>query len=272
MSFGIEREVAPESSPGLDPAAVASTGKEGKHYGEYPVHCVCPWCARSIVTHVEHQSTWMSLVLFLVLFLLLHVFAFCLYPFLSGFTQQIIHTCPRCSGELHRCKRFEFPTISHQIITLRCGNCAVIISRKYALGALCCVLLVCGASTLRWYVKTFGLPDVEEGPPISASWQDYVRDCGTRSSLGNPLHAQAKFQQDYFGKTIAWEGRLLEVKEGYFRKNFLLIIMDPHQYNSVTVADLAMVYNGIKYDHVVAELEVGDKLAFNATLLELGRR
>eukprot|EP01055_Gregarina_sp_Pseudo9_P000396 Gregarina_sp_Pseudo_9__395@NODE_1259_length_1736_cov_8_998232_g1184_i0_p1_GENE_NODE_1259_length_1736_cov_8_998232_g1184_i0NODE_1259_length_1736_cov_8_998232_g1184_i0_p1_ORF_typecomplete_len363_score39_71zfLITAFlike/PF10601_9/5e12zfLITAFlike/PF10601_9/4_3e02Cytochrom_B_C/PF00032_17/0_28zfCSL/PF05207_13/6_8e02zfCSL/PF05207_13/0_15zf_Rg/PF17915_1/3_8e03zf_Rg/PF17915_1/0_26DUF4131/PF13567_6/26zinc_ribbon_15/PF17032_5/3_5e02zinc_ribbon_15/PF17032_5/2_9e02zinc_ribbon_15/PF17032_5/2_4Sgf11/PF08209_11/2 len=270
MSFGIERQ----ETEGIVPPKSKVEQKEpsSKHFNDTPVHCVCPWCSRSVVTQVEYQSTWVSIVVFVLLFLFLHIFSFCVYPFISSFTQQFVHVCPRCSGEIHRARQFELPSIRHEVITLRCGSCALVISRKYLFGALCCLLLVCGASTLRWYVRTFGLPDIEEGPVIDATWADYVRDCGTRSSLGNPLHAQARFEHDYYGKTVRWEGRLLEVKEGYFRKNFLFLVMDPHQHSSAAFADLAMIYNGIKLDSAVSELEVGDKLEFTATLLELGRR
>lgn len=274
MSFGVERETPAEDDSTKTHGNLSDSklGSNRAKFTHVPTHCICPWCSRSIVTQVEQHSTWVSVVVFLILFLLIHIFSFCVYPFISSFTQQFVHTCPRCSGEIYRSRQFELPSIRHEVITFRCGSCALVVSRKYVLGAFCCILLVCGASTLRWYTRTFGLPDIEEGPMIDATWIDYVRDCGTRSSLGNPLHAQAKFENNYYGKTVKWEGRLLEVKEGYFRKNFIFIVMDPHQFSSVTIADLAMIYNGIKLDETVSELSVGDQLEFTATLLELGRR
>eukprot|EP01053_Blabericola_migrator_P012930 Blabericola_migrator_1__12929@NODE_851_length_6269_cov_26_562560_g231_i1_p5_GENE_NODE_851_length_6269_cov_26_562560_g231_i1NODE_851_length_6269_cov_26_562560_g231_i1_p5_ORF_typecomplete_len142_score28_25_NODE_851_length_6269_cov_26_562560_g231_i1249674 len=48
--------------------------------------------------------------------------------------------------------------------------------------------------------------------------------------------------------------------------------MFPHQYTSMAVPDLALVYNALKFDDIVKTLDVGDELHFNATLLELGRR
>lgn len=48
--------------------------------------------------------------------------------------------------------------------------------------------------------------------------------------------------------------------------------MDPHQQARTESPDLALMYNSLDFDQLVADLVTGDLLEFNATLLELGSR
>ncbi|KYF49247.1 hypothetical protein TGARI_246220B, partial [Toxoplasma gondii ARI] len=167
---------------------------------------------------------------------------------------------------------------------------------------------------------------------VSSSWQDFYRECGQKSQLGNPLQAAGNFREHFLGKTVKWEGLVKQVKEGTFSSNFLFLVMYPtmtaegrgslgsrdgswssaERGGDSTLASLLMEdeageagekrkadarqeeddllaldeeNRGMRGDGAdlafafsedlnekVAQLVPGDKVAFEATLVELGRR
>lgn len=149
---------------------------------------------------------------------------------------------------------------------------------------------------------------------------DFVAKCGQRSQLGNPLHAGANFKEDFFLRTVRWEGLVKQVREGLFSgsPSFLFLAMNPTLSTSVgrkgdapstdasgdsdsndvkqqqkeqphgifselellereeegmkgDGADLGLAFDS-KLATDVAKLSPGDKVAFEATLHDLGRR
>ena len=148
------------------------------------------------------------------------------------------------------------------------------------------------------------------GEATSLSWADFVSKCGQRSQLGNPLQAGVNFRDEFAFKTVSWEGLVKQVREGLFAASpsFLLLAMNPTLTAAATRkpatpltetpgdpgptrdllaevellekeeegmkgdgADLALAFDSHLAEEI-AKLNPGDKIAFEATLHELGKR
>ena len=113
-------------------------GEETDHntdvrFEDVPVECICPFCKEEVVTQVELESSWFTYFSSVTLFLLFGWISCPVLPLIWSLIQDSVHTCPRCLNKISRNKRFKCPSIRSEIMTLRCGSCAVVLTRKYVL-------------------------------------------------------------------------------------------------------------------------------------------
>eukprot|EP01068_Selenidium_serpulae_P004963 Selendium_serpulae@DN3815_c0_g2_i1.p1 len=243
-------------------------------FQDIPVDAYCPFCRAEVVTVVEYRSSWLTWVWCIILFFLLGWISFCVLPFIWPLLQDSCHFCSQCTNQLSRKHRASCPRVSSDVVTARCGSCAVVVSLQWALLLVVMLLCIAGAYTARYYVKFIGLPDIPRGPVSDLAWKDYLAQCGVRSYLGNPLHAAYAFEHQYRHQTVAWEGRVMRVSEGFFSKHFLYLRMTPPQYPGpvgLDRPDLGLIFDTALSDQV-AMVTVGDAVKFDATLLTLAKR
>ncbi|XP_053993390.1 uncharacterized protein LOC128884208 isoform X2 [Hylaeus volcanicus] len=260
----------------------------------------CNFCDRVVLSSVELQSTIFSFFLAFLVFLFFGWLSIFIVPFLWSLLQTAVHFCPVCETVLLKLKRVSVLNFREQIITLRIGTCALVLTKRYLLGILSLVSFVFFLLTLRWYINATDFPVVIKNQPINATWTDFLEDCGyvvfqdsifscscccfilycitpimfvlrVKSYLGNPLRAEKLFLEKYEGKTIIWEGRMHHVEEGIFSKHFLYLDMDPPFYPRNNYRDIALIF-GKHLSKEISNVEAGDKIQFESTLLELGRR
>ncbi|KAF8821689.1 hypothetical protein IE077_001731, partial [Cardiosporidium cionae] len=236
-----------------------------------PVHCSCPYCNRKVVTLVEFQTSWLTILLSLIVFLFFGWFTLCMLPFLWSLFQDCVHICPSCLNEIHRRRRISFPKIKRDIVTVRCGSCAVILSRKYVimLGVMTSLLLFFYGT--RKFLKVWKFPTISKGTFIDASWIEYREACGRKNQLGNSLRAEREFETKYLGRTVRWNGKVLLVANAFWTKTFLFIRMDPRQSRFINDPDIAVLF-GDELNSVVADILPNDFIEFETTLTSLGRR
>ncbi|OEH75447.1 hypothetical protein cyc_03806 [Cyclospora cayetanensis] len=274
---GAPRGLVKETCGGSQGPTHSQSPQQDEAYGESPTQTLCPHCSKAITT------------------------------------TDAVHECPHCRNLVYRRSRVACPFPGRDgVLTLRCGSCAVVLTRRYFIcfSALFAVILLCHLfrgglfdSTLQYLTK---------GESTSLSWQEFVSLCGHRSQLGNPLQAAANFRESFALRTVQWEGLVKQVKEGFFAASpaFLFLAMnptlstaaarkeeapllpeseetdneDPHSLLSELEAlrkeeegmkgdgaDLALAFDRTLAAEVV-KLSPGDKVRFEATLHELGRR
>merc|ERR1719258_602810 len=51
--------------------------------------------------------------------------------------------------------------------------------------------------------------------PAPLGWEDFNKDCGFKSYLGNPIHVTMAFAEKYKSKTFRWQGKVHHVEEGF---------------------------------------------------------
>ncbi|XP_026190165.1 uncharacterized protein LOC34620438, partial [Cyclospora cayetanensis] len=310
---GAPRGLVKETCGGSQGPTHSQSPQQDEAYGESPTQTLCPHCSKAITTTVRFKRSCLGISSCIASFIFLGWIGFCLGPLLWVALRDAVHECPHCRNLVYRRSRVACPFPGRDgVLTLRCGSCAVVLTRRYFIcfSALFAVILLCHLfrgglfdSTLQYLTK---------GESTSLSWQEFVSLCGHRSQLGNPLQAAANFRESFALRTVQWEGLVKQVKEGFFAASpaFLFLAMnptlstaaarkeeapllpeseetdneDPHSLLSELEAlrkeeegmkgdgaDLALAFDRTLAAEVV-KLSPGDKVRFEATLHELGRR
>ena len=127
-----------------------------------------------------------------------------------------------------------------QIFSLRCGNCMLVISRRYACGAI--FIFVC---LFLLFKPSFHTPEALKKRSIIPSsplffsfnlnflvndgelkWENFAHDCGRRVYLDNAVRAKRLYNLQYHNKVVNWFGIFMEMK--HFRdKSVMFIKMNP---------------------------------------------
>ncbi|CAD7950186.1 unnamed protein product [Amoebophrya sp. A25] len=252
-------------------------------FGESPAEGVaCPHChAQDFVTFTEHEATCATYGIACLIVLFFGWLSFCIVGLCWPVLKTVVHRCPHCHNELARKSRIRCPRVSREIFTVQVGNCAVVISRKYALLFLVVVGLV---GFFTWRRNHHGVHLLLDAPlkdskslagTKEGTWEEYLKNCGNKKTLGNPLRTRRKYDETYAGNMIEWEGRVNKVTEGFQlliwdAPGLIRLTMNPAERNRDGI-DLTLLFNENLND-AVSELEVGDEISFKATLLGLGTR
>ncbi|KAJ1608943.1 putative signal peptide-containing protein [Cryptosporidium canis] len=243
-------------------------------FEDIPVECTCPFCKEEIVTQVELENSWFTYFASLTLFLVIGWVSCPILPLIWTLIQDSVHTCPRCLNKISRNRRVKCPSIKSEIMTLKCGSCAVVLTRRYVVTIFLIFSTIIVFTTLRTLLKVYGLPDIEHGPQIDNTWMMFIESCGVKSYLGNPIRAVREFEDNYQYKTISWTGRVIKVQEGFWKKHFIYIGMNPPQIVSNSgspIPDLGLTFSEELLPQI-SKIKPGDLLDFNATLVEFGKR
>lgn len=95
----------------------------------------CPYCSKRIVTEVEHESTWIGIMLSILLFLIFKIFSFPLIMILIPLTQKTNHKCTNCLNNVGSRTFYDMLSLTDKIFTVNIGNFALIFTRKTLFGA-----------------------------------------------------------------------------------------------------------------------------------------
>mmetsp|Transcript_12997 Transcript_12997/g.24121 ORF Transcript_12997/g.24121 Transcript_12997/m.24121 type:complete len:281 (-) Transcript_12997:2742-3584(-) len=197
--------------------------------------------------------------------------AVCLLPFVIPLSKAIVHRCSRCSQKLAVAHPFGLPNMKDEVVTLKCGDCAVVLSRRYVLVA---GSLVASMIIAYWVIS---VPVPMSLVYSNVSWTQYLKDCGGEVVLRNSVRATTTFSQMYEGKTVSWDGYLLKVKENpsvWFRDDHAVVILVKMQPSESDIhADLLLSMDDEvlgQYRTELASLDKGSHFAFNATFVSVG--
>lgn len=249
-------------------------------FDQQPVKVVCPHCGLNIITFIAHESSWVTYAVSLVLLMVLGWAALCVVPVVYPLFKDVVHHCPRCLSVLATRSRVKVQGFKHDVMSFRFGSCVVVLARKYVL----MLMVLFGIIGVIHFFRSSGAPSVgldatTRGPVVPLSWEDFTRDCGFKSYLGNPIHVTMAFNEQYRNKTFAWEGIVHHVEDGFSffgfnQRGAVFVRMVPPQFPSKRdAADLVLLYNdGDEVSTPAAKLKRGAALAFEATMVEVGKR
>eukprot|EP00441_Pelagodinium_beii_P032668 CAMPEP_0197627104 /NCGR_PEP_ID=MMETSP1338-20131121/5808_1 /TAXON_ID=43686 ORGANISM="Pelagodinium beii, Strain RCC1491" /NCGR_SAMPLE_ID=MMETSP1338 /ASSEMBLY_ACC=CAM_ASM_000754 /LENGTH=304 /DNA_ID=CAMNT_0043197727 /DNA_START=131 /DNA_END=1045 /DNA_ORIENTATION=+ len=249
-------------------------------FDQTPVKVACPHCGVNIITFIEHESSWVTFAVCLVLFMVLNWAALCIVPVVYPLFKDVVHHCPRCLRILATRSRVVLPSLKDEVMSFRFGSCAMVLARKYVLALLAMMMLI---GSIHWIrssnAPATGIDAVERGEISNLRWDDFVKDCGFKSYLGNPIHVTVAFEEKFKNNTFLWSGTAHRVEEGFSFLGFsqrgaIFVDMDPQQFPTKRdLADLVLLYKeGDVLTSQVSKLKKGDKFQFTATMLEVGRR
>lgn len=248
-------------------------------FDQTPVRVVCPHCGKNIITFIEHESSWVTYFVSIILMFVLQWASLCVVPVVFPLFKDVVHHCPRCLSVLATRSRVVWPSFKQEVMSFRFGSCVIVLARKYVFVLIALVSTIGGVHYIRSGAGATSNPDVwEHGPTIGATWDDFRKDCGFKSYLGNPIHVGVAFEDKFKNRTINWEGTV-DRTEG--RIDFLWVTqpgavfvrMGPPQFPTKDVADLVLLYkSGGDLEQAAQKLSRGDSIAFEASLMDVGKR
>lgn len=263
-----------------DEDVVLEEKADGPVFDQTPVRVSCPACASSVITFIEHESSWVTYAACLGLVLVLGWAAILVVPIVYPLFKDVVHHCPRCLSVLATRSRVALPSFKQEVMSFRFGSCVVVLARKYVLMLLALSAVIGTIHYARTSVgPPAGLDALERGPVVPLGWTDYVRDCGLKSYLGNPIHVSMAFKEKYKNRTFAWEGSVYRVEDGlsflWFHERGALFVrmQQPQLPRSRAGPDLALLFDSRTPAGIEAgKLRKGSNVSFTATMVEVGKR
>jgi hypothetical protein len=241
----------------------------------------CPHCGLNVITFIEHEASWVTYLVSIVLLLVLNWAALCVVPVTYPLFKDVVHHCPRCLSVLAVRSRVVLPSFRNEVMSFRFGSCVVVLARKYVVVLLCFMACIGAIHYARSSGPTpSGLDALQRTEVVSLGWEDFVKDCGFKSYLGNPIHVTMAFNENYKNKTFHWQGGMHHYEQGlnflmFNQRGAVYVRMDPAQFPMKRdAADLVLLYNSNdnKVGQAVEKMKRGDAFGFEATMVEVGRR
>jgi len=244
-----------------------------------PTVCHCPHCKTQVTTFIEYKPSWITYLLAIGTWILFGWLAICFIPIIFPAFKDVIHHCPNCLNVLHKQSRVQMPRFSSEIMTLRCGSCAMVLSMRYVIIFVIFVFIVVIFQFLRTY-EGFEPMDIEPGPRSDLTWENYFNDCTLRGSgrtnnLAGLSRIYQVFEQKYRKRTFIWEGEVLSIREGFdfafFRTNNMILVRGVPSAYLPMIPDMILMFSP-DLNNKVAPIIPPAFIRFNATLVGLGRR
>eukprot|EP00429_Kryptoperidinium_foliaceum_P064181 CAMPEP_0176062950 /NCGR_PEP_ID=MMETSP0120_2-20121206/31394_1 /TAXON_ID=160619 /ORGANISM="Kryptoperidinium foliaceum, Strain CCMP 1326" /LENGTH=357 /DNA_ID=CAMNT_0017396521 /DNA_START=87 /DNA_END=1157 /DNA_ORIENTATION=+ len=247
-------------------------------FGDAPAHCKCPHCDRSVVTFLDYEASWVTWVLAFVVWVSLGWMAFWVLPLLWPAFKDVVHHCPRCLNVIERKSRINLPTFKTEVMTCKVGNCAVVLARKYVAILLGLVGVIATVYFLRSTIQMHMAHEENKGAPSMLTWEDFLFDCGPRTSLSHRPSTARAFEERYRRRTFKWQGEMRIIREGFDvffvrTKNVAMVQMYPPRYRQRRGEhpDVALLF-GDERNREIASLSPGDWVEFEATMSAHGFR
>jgi len=163
-------------------------------------------------------------------------------------------------------------------MTFKVGGCAVVLARKYVviLVGLVGTILVVYLLRSTVHLKSNSVAEVHKGPASNATWEDFLFECGPRTSLRQRATVARPFEEKFRRKTFNWSGEVHSIKEGvdvlFLRtKSVVMVRMNPPRHSRGDLPDVALLFGEERFREVAA-LNPGDWVNFEATMQAHGYR
>lgn len=230
----------------------------------------CAQCDSIVQTYASPEATYITVIASCITILVFGIWCMFLLPFVVPLSKSIVLRCCRCDANLEVRQPFGLFSLKDEVLTLKCGECALVISRSYLLTAvsiILCILIYFWAST-----------EVVVQPKffINSTWTEYLDDCGGEVVLKNSIRATDTFNRNYEGKTITWQGYLMRATQnyGWFRGEHAAVILVKMQPSESDIhADLILSMDDQDFyenTSALASLDKGSLFKFNATFISPG--
>jgi len=270
-------EPAKQGGPLIEFSTVSKDDpNEGIIFSETPEQCTCPHCERSVVTFIDHEASWVTWLLAFVVWFSLGWMAFWVLPLLWPAFKDVVHHCPRCLNVIARKSRISLPTFRTEVMSFKIGGCAVVLARKYVAILIGLIGTIAIVYFLRSTVQLNTMAEVERGHDSPLSWEDFLHECGPRTSLRHRTSTARAFEEKFRRKTFKWQGEVRVIREGFEvlfvkTKSVVMVKMSPPRFPRRDMPDIALIF-GEERNPEVGTLEPGDWVEFEATMIAHGFR
>jgi len=234
-------------------------------FGREPLIIKCVFCSKKVLSEIEVETTWIGILLSLVLLIIFKLLAIPLIIVLIPLTQQTLHRCPNCLNKMGTCNFYDILALSDKVLSFSIGSFAIIFSRKMLLGFFVCLLLIT-ICIFFFSSIVFSMPNI-----IEDKWEDYWKFCSPDEF--SKRHSQASvYCQKYRYADVAWDGYLVRVdyESSFISRYKATMLMKMNKNDTSEDGDLYLKLDDYKYSkfkNVIYNLTRGDHLYFNATIL-----
>lgn len=238
-------------------------------YTREPKITKCKFCGKKILTEAETETTWTGILLSVVLFLLFNIFSIVLILVLIPLTQKTNHRCPSCLNIIGECNFYDLISLSDKVISFTVGSFALIISKKQLLG-LFTFLFILILFFVKFYTIDTSLKFIDE------TFDEFYSECSPEKFQNVATFAQAKnFCHSYRYSCVQWEGNIVRIdyEQSFMSRYRLSILVKMRTEVHSQDGDLYLKVNEYeyeKYKNVFYQINRGDRIAFNATIIDEG--
>ena len=229
-----------------------------------------------MTTLVEYENTVVGYIVCFIAILIFGIFGVAASFFVFPLCRSANHRCPKCYNLVISNVFLGMPSLQDQVISLNIGSCAIILTRKILL----ILFITCAAAVALTFVVRYKILTYSgyEQTISTLSWEDYRKHCGVLAFLSNPMAAVSKFHRDYRFLNIKWQGYIAKLMvnannhEDDVKHSFVVFLkMQPDDFENAVSLALSFdkeLYN--KNKELIATTRIGDKIEFNATLIDMG--
>eukprot|EP00420_Gonyaulax_spinifera_P019460 CAMPEP_0197903052 /NCGR_PEP_ID=MMETSP1439-20131203/55003_1 /TAXON_ID=66791 /ORGANISM="Gonyaulax spinifera, Strain CCMP409" /LENGTH=425 /DNA_ID=CAMNT_0043524139 /DNA_START=51 /DNA_END=1328 /DNA_ORIENTATION=+ len=249
---------------------------EGLVFGDTPEHCSCPHCDHTVVTFIDHEASLVTWLLGFVVWFSLGWMSFWVLPLLWPAFKDVVHHCPRCLNVIARKSRISLPTFRTEVMSFKIGGCAVVLARKYVAILLGLAVTILAVYLLRSTAHLNTTQEVKKGAASMLTWEDFLFDCGPRTSLRHRASTARAFDERFRRRTFKWQGEVRVIREGFDflfvrTKSVVMLKMYPQRFPKRDLPDIALLF-GEERNQEVGMLNPGDWVEFEATMTAHGYR
>jgi len=231
-----------------------------------------------VVTFIDYEASWVTWLLAFVVWVSLGWMAFWVLPLLWPAFKDVVHHCPRCLNVIERRSRINLPTFKTEVMSCKIGGCAVVLSRKYVIILFGLIGMITTVYLMRSTIQLHTSHEEHKGTPSMLTWEDFLFDCGPRTSLSHRPSTARAFEERYRRRTFKWQGEVRIIREGFDvfwvrTKSVVMLQMYPQRYKGRRGEhpDIAVLF-GEQLNKEVSALNPGDWVEFEATMSAHGYR
>jgi hypothetical protein len=237
-------------------------------FGDEPIY-KCTNCASKNPGYEEKEGSLLTVIAAILSLIVFKLYAFLILPLVIESTKTIIKKCVKCDHVLDKQELLSLPSLTDNILSFKCGGCAVVLSRKYALGILGVLIVI-------WFFLPGSAPVVNPGgiELQNAKWEEYITDCGRNVILSNQVRAKKNFETKYSKNIVSWEGvvqkKILTSISG--EVGALHVKMNPSDSKS-DIADIQLTIPhslASKNMALFNQFVPGDVFKFKGTIIQMG--
>eukprot|EP01017_Pseudomicrothorax_dubius_P039720 TRINITY_DN6127_c0_g2_i3.p1 TRINITY_DN6127_c0_g2~~TRINITY_DN6127_c0_g2_i3.p1 ORF type:complete len:322 (+),score=36.76 TRINITY_DN6127_c0_g2_i3:132-1097(+) len=267
--------------PATASAPVKSVHEEGK----------CPHCGAIDQCILTKEASLFTIFSIFVTFIFFGMFSVILIPIVMEVTKTTVKRCLACSGVIEQKELFSLPSLSDQVLQFRCGSCALVISRKYAIVAL--VIIVIMYFTLRSKTPPASHAHSKDIDLVDLRWETFVTECGRKVFIDNGVRARNHFLDKFSNRIVEWKGVLQEIathlatgpsyghehgrsalanvaEEGSLYLFVKMVPTDSHDFPDLMILASPSMLGHEVIDILKRDSQQGDVLSFKAVFVQLG--
>jgi hypothetical protein len=232
----------------------------------------CPNCSCKNSGYVEKEASMLTLISSLLAIFMFRFYSLMILPLVIEASKTMLKKCVKCDHILEKKELLSFPSLTDQIWGFKCGGCAIVISRKYAIVLTAILIVIYFFLPASEAVMNPGGRDL-----VDLKWESYLEDCGRQAILNNGVRAKKNFDSKYNADIIHWKGAIQSkiernrIPDPHIAE-ILLIKMNPTD-AKIEFPDLQLIVHPAtfaKYKGLLDSVEPLDILEFTAVFKRMG--